>query len=171
MLKKAVIIVVIFLSLYSCKEIQPDFPDEPVIDYLGFSFLMMTDQLGNSTLTGRLSFEFTDGDGNLGLYPLSEESGIFLPDSVKYNFFLQLYDLQGFEFVKVPEDEGGILKYRIPYLDKQPLSGTIDLDISYPLIVHDTIFYTFYIYDRDYNRSNTDTTETIILRNIVLDSI
>ena len=94
-----------------------------------------------------------------------------MPDSVKYNFFLQLYDLQGYEYEKVPEEDGGLLKYRIPYLDKQPLSGTIDLDIFYPLIIHDTIFYTFYISDRDFNTSNTDTTEVIVLSGINLDEI
>ena len=45
----------------------------------------------------------------------------------------------------------------------------MDLEISYPVIKYDTIFYTFYIYDRDYNRSNTDTTEVIVLSGIDLD--
>jgi len=62
-------------------------------------------------------------------------------------------------------------EYRIPYLDKQPLKGTMDLEISYPIIKYDTIFYTFYIYDRDYNRSNTDSTEVIVLSGIDLDDI
>ena len=69
----------------------------------------------------------------------------------------------------MPPEEGGSLKYRIPYLDNEPLSGTIDLELSYPLIVHDTVFYTFYIMDRDYNRSNTDTTEVIVLSGIDLE--
>jgi hypothetical protein len=80
-----------------------------------------------------------------------------------------MYNLEGYEYVKVPANKGGVLKYRIPYLDKQPLSGTIELEISYPLIEEmDTIFYTFYIYDRDFNRSNTDTTEVIVLSGIDL---
>lgn len=47
----------------------------------------------------------------------------------------------------------------------------MDLEISYPIILHDTIFYTFYIYDRDLNRSNVDTTEVIILSGIDLEEI
>jgi len=77
--------------------------------------------------------------------------------------------LQGYEYVEIPDEDGGLLKYRIPYLDKQPLSGTMDLEISYPIIIYDTIYYTFYIYDRDYNRSNTDTTDIIVLSGIDLD--
>ena len=167
-------IFVVVLLLFSCERITPEYPDEPVIDYQTFSLYITVDELNNKTLVGQLSFKFTDGDGNVGLpdlddLDLSDSTLINLPDTVKYNFFLQLYDLKGYDYEKVPEEEGGILKYRIPWLDKQPLSGTIDLDISYPVIIHDTIFYTFYIYDRDFNRSNTDTTEVIVLSGIDLD--
>jgi len=164
-------IIIVLLLVAGCEKITPQYPDEPVIDYQGFGLYITVDALNNKTLVGRLSFGFTDGDGNVGLPPLIDTVGISMPDSVKYNFFLQLYDLQGYEYVKVPVEDGGLLKYRIPYLDKQPLSGTIDLDIFYPLIIHDTIFYTFYIYDRDFNTSNTDTTEVIVLSGINLDEI
>jgi len=159
------------LLMISCNEIDPVYPDEPVVDYQGFGLFIITDALGNKTLMGQLSFDFTDGDGNIGLYPLVDTTDLNLPDTVKYNFFLQLYDLQGFDYVEVPEEDGGVLKYRIPYLDKQPLSGTLDLEISYPVIEYDTIYYTFYIYDRDYNRSNTDTTDVIVLSGIDLDAL
>ena len=169
--KTVTVISMVLMLLVSCNEILPDYPDEPVVDYQGFGLYIVVDQLGNKTLVGRLTFEFTDGDGNLGLYPLPEDTSPGLPDSLKYNFYLQLYDLQGYEYVKIPGSEGGELKYRIPYLDKQPTSGTMDLDISFPLIIYDTVFYTFYIVDRDYNRSNTDTTEVIILSGIDLEEI
>jgi len=159
----------VLLLLLSCNKIDPVYPDEPMIDYQGFSLFISIDGLGNKTLVGQLTFDFTDGDGNLGLPPLVDTTDLNLPDTVKYNFFLQLYDLQDFDFVKIPEDDGGFLKYRIPYLDKQPLSGIMDLEISYPIIKHDTIYYTFWIYDRDYNKSNVDTTEVIILSGIDLE--
>jgi hypothetical protein len=157
------------MILVSCNETADVYPDEPVVDYQGFGIYISEDELGNKVVIGRITFDFTDGDGNLGLQPLEENSNPLLPDSLKYNFFLQVYDLEGYEFVKVPESKGGILKYRIPYLNKHPLKGTMDLDISYPLIVYDTIFYTFYIMDRSLNRSNTDTTDVIVLSGIDLD--
>jgi len=162
------ILIAALLLMISCNEITPVYPDEPVIDYQGFALYISIDQLGNRTLMGQLTFDFTDGDGNIGLEPLPDTTGLSLPDTVKYNFFLQLYDLKGYEYIKVPEKDGGVLKYRIPYLDKKPLSGTMDLQISYPVIKYDTIYYTFYIYDRDYNRSNTDTTDVIVLSGIDL---
>jgi len=162
------ILITALLLMISCNDITPVYPDEPVINYEGFGLYISIDQLGNRTLMGQLTFGFTDGDGNIGLETLNDTTDLSLPDTVKYNFFLQLYDLQGYEYVKVPDDDGGLLKYRIPYLDKQPLSGTMDLQISYPIIKYDTIYYTFWIYDRDYNRSNTDTTDVIVLSGIDL---
>lgn len=157
------------LLTVSCNDITTVYPDTPVVDYQGFGLFISVDGLGNRTLMGQLTFDFTDGDGNIGLPPLEDTTELSLPDTVKYNFFLQLYDLQDYEYVKVPESDGGVLKYRIPYLDKKPLSGTMDLQIAYPVIKYDTIYYTFYIYDRDYNRSNTDTTDVIVLSGINLD--
>ena len=161
------------LLMISCNEIDPVYPDEPLVDYQGFGLFITTDALGNNTLIGQLSFDFTDGDGNLGLLPLPlvDSSDLNIPDTVKYNFFLYLYDLQGYDWVQIPEEDGGILKYRIPYLNKQPLSGTMDLKISYPIITYDTIYYTFYVYDRDFNRSNIDTTDIIVLSGIDLDDL
>jgi hypothetical protein len=159
-------ILTVSLLLFSCEKIDPVYPDEPVVDYKSFSLFAMIDSLGNNTITGRLTFDFTDGDGDLGLYPLDENTNPNLPDSLKYNFYLQLYDLQGYDFVEIPMEEGGLLRYRIPSLNKNPTKGTMDLDISYPIIVHDTIFYTFYIVDRSFNRSNTDSSEVIVLSGI-----
>ena len=163
------VLLAVLLLLLSCNKIDPVYPDEPVIDYQGFGLFISIDGLGNKTLMGQLTFEFTDGDGNLGLPPLVDTTELNLPDTVKFNFFLQLYDLQGFEYVEIPDLDGGLLKYRIPYLDKQPLSGVMDLEISYPIIKYDTIYYTFWIYDRDFNRSNIDTTDVIVISGIDLE--
>jgi hypothetical protein len=167
----ATILFSALLLMISCNEIDPVYPDEPVVDYQSFGLFISVDALGNTTLIGQLTFDFTDGDGNLGLAPLVDTSDLNVPDTVKYNFFLHLYDLQGYDFVEIPDEDGGVLKYRIPYLDKQPLSGTMDLQISYPVIKYDTIYYTFYIFDRDYNRSNIDSTDIIVLSGIDLDDL
>ncbi len=170
-MKKLLTICTTLFLLLACEKIAPEYPDEPVVDYQGFGLFIATDALGNKNLVGKLSFKFTDGDGNIGLPDPQDTSEVSLPDTLRYNLFLHLYDLDGNEYVQIPEEQGGILKYRIPVLDKNPTSGTLDLDIAYPVIIHDTIFYTFYIYDRDLNRSNIDTTEVIVLSGINLDEI
>ena len=168
--KAAILLSALFLMI-SCGDGDPVYPDEPVVDYQGFGLYIITDQLGNNSLVGQLTFDFTDGDGNLGLLPLLDTTDLNVPDTVKYNFFLHLHDLQGYDWIEIPEEDGGILKYRIPFLKKKPLSGTMNLEISYPIIKYDTIFYTFYIYDRDYNRSNIDSTDIIVLSGIDLNDL
>jgi hypothetical protein len=169
MRKIGYIIGFVLTLLVSCEEISPEYSIVPAVDYQSFGFFISVDELGNKNLVGRLTFDFTDGDGNVGLFPISDTFSINQPDSVKYNFFLQVHELKGYEYVPLPEEEGGVLKYRIPYLDKDPLKGIMDLDIFYPVIESDTFFYTFYITDRDFNHSNTDTTDVIVLSGINLD--
>ena len=96
----------ILLLMISYNEIDPVYPDEPVVDYQGFGLYITIDELGNKTLTGQLTFDFTDGDGNLGLLPLVDTNDLNLPDTVKYNFFLQLYNLEGNEYVQIPDEDG-----------------------------------------------------------------
>lgn len=165
-MKKLVPILFLMLALpFQCKE-PPIYPDEPIIDYESYFLYVSKNSLDEEVLFGQIDFSFTDGDGNVGFDPYPDTLAIGLPDSLRYNLFLQLYDLDHGDYVKVPEEEGGYLKYIIPYLDKQPLQGTISVTIEYPIIDFDTIFYTFFLYDRDLNRSNTDTTDVRILFDI-----
>lgn len=146
----------------SCEEIQ-SYPDIPEIDYQSFSLFRTTDALGNEILLGQLEFDFTDGDGNVG-------DSARVSDDEKYNIFLSLYDYDYKEndFKKIEDISS--LKFRIPYIERRgqnkTLKGTITVDLEYKVIEYDTIFYTFYITDRDMNQSNVDTTEIINLANI-----
>lgn len=164
-MKKGLIIglAVLFGStMYQCHE-PPVYPDVPMVNYESFYLFLDTNNLNQQVLTGQVNFSFTDGDGNLGMDALPDTIAFGLPDSVRYNLFFQLYDLNDGAFVQVPEEDGGLLKYIIPFLDKQPLQGTISVKIEYPIIRYDTIFYSFFMYDREYNRSNTDSTDIRIL--------
>ena len=169
MRRRNILLILFAISFHQC-QVLPDYPDVPMINYENFYLYINTNSLGQEVLTGKLNFSFTDGDGNIGLEPWPDTVAIGLPDTQRYNLFLQVHDYQDEEFVKVPDEDGGILKYMIPYMDKQPLSGTISVTIEYPIIRYDTVFYTFYLYDRDYNRSNTDTTDVLNLSGIELNN-
>lgn len=151
------------LVLSSCEEIR-SYPDTPEVDYKSFSLFRTTDALGNDILIGRLEFDFADGDGNLGI----DENDESYSDSTKYNLFLSLYDFEGTGFKKIEDIPS--LNFRIPYIERQgqnkTLKGIITVDLEYKKIEYDTIFYTFYIMDRDKNQSNTDTTDVIDLASI-----
>lgn len=163
------VILFLLITVNQCQEI-PEYPDTPIINYESFSLYININSLEQEVLTGKLNFSFTDGDGNIGFETLPDSVAIGLPDSQRYNLFLQLYDIQNNEAVMIPEEDGGYLKYVIPYLDKQPLAGTVSVTIEYPIITYDTIFYTFFLYDRDYNKSNIDTTDIRILSGIELNN-
>ncbi len=161
MKKAGIILVLLVLSLNQC--IDPvEYPLIPQINYESYYLYYEKDSLGSIVLKGQLNFSFTDGDGNVGRDP-SGDSLLVLADTEKYNLFMQLYDYKENQFVEIPEEDGGYLKYIIPYLDKQPLQGTISVTLEYPFLTYDTIFYTFFIYDRDIQKSNTDTTDVRIL--------
>ncbi|MBN1132865.1 MAG: hypothetical protein JXR52_09915 [Bacteroidales bacterium] len=165
------LILIIAASVLSCDRNEPHYSDIPHIDYQSFSLYYEVDTLEQLKLSGDLLFNFTDGDGDIGLLPVSENPGTGLPDTILYNLFLQLHDYRDNGFIKIPEDEGGFYKYRIPYLDKKPLTGSISIKIDYPTIKFDTIFYTFYLYDRAFHKSNTDSSDIIIFTGIEPDSI
>ncbi len=169
-MKKLIFILIILpLTLHQCRE-QPVYPDVPLIDYESFYLYISVNSLEQEVLTGKLNFSFTDGDGNVGFEPWPDSIAAGMPDTQRYNLFLHLHDYQDGEFKEITGEDGGILKYNIPYLDKQPLSGTVSVTIEYPIIRYDTIFYTFYLYDREFNRSNTDTTDVQILSGIELNA-
>jgi hypothetical protein len=148
------------LFLNACEEIQ-SYPETPQVEYKSFGLFSSVDPLGNQILVGQLEFDFTDGDGNVGLKP---DSVTNVPDSLKYNLFLSLYNKEGNDFEKIEDLPS--LNYRVPYIEREgqnkTLKGTITVDLEYKTIEYDTIFYTFYITDREYNKSNVDSTEVLI---------
>lgn len=144
------------------------FPDTPVITYQNYSMYITTDDLGNVVLIIKLNIEFTDGDGDIGLKQTSLPNA---PDSLKYNFFLDLYDYKNGNFEKI-EDLGGTQNYRVPFIEREGpnkvLKGNIYIDVEYKSIIYDTIFYSFYLVDRKFHKSNVDSSDIIVLSGIGL---
>lgn len=155
---------VIVAGLFQFCVKPPDYPNEPVIEFAGLSKnVMRQSRLGPDTVW--VSFNFTDGDGDLG----SRDSmpNIFIEDG---------------------RDSFGKTPYSIPYIEPQGagngISGTITISLPttcclYPDINGikfppcdtsknapqnlDTVFYRIYITDRAGHVSNTITTEPITL--------
>jgi len=175
------LLIKIGLSLFSlaiffaaCEEIKT-YPEIPFVDYQSFSLFATTDDLGNNMLLGKLEFDFTDGDGDLGLeQPETETTTDSIPaDSLLYNLYLFLYEKNGTGFNKTEVID--TLKFRVPYIERpgqnKTLKGRITIDLEYKVILYDTFFYTFYIVDRQFNKSNVDTTDVLIFTGIDLDSL
>jgi hypothetical protein len=161
-LSKILLIGILLTAVIAgCEEIK-SYPEIPEIKYTPpFQIFITEDALGNEIYLGKIKFEFTDGDGNLGLRQPADT--FTRPDSAIYNIYMELFEKNDTGFAKSDTEE---LKYRIPYIEREgqnkTLTGTITIDLEYRTLEYDTIFYTFYIVDRDYNKSNVDSTEVLI---------
>lgn len=140
-------------------------PDTPKIEYKSFILEKKFNALNQEILTGTLTFDFEDGDGDIGF--VASPDSLFLPDSFKYNLFLTLHEMVNGDYREVDTSE--LLSppyYRIPPLDREgqnkTLKGEISVDIEYFTIEYDTLRYSFYLMDRAFHRSNVDTTDEII---------
>jgi hypothetical protein len=151
-----------FLISGGCGEIVT-YPDVPILKYKNFSLYVTQDDLGNSIFLGKMEATFTDGDGDIGLF---ETDSSVTADTLKYNFFTNVYNYNNGVFEKVDSSEG-VQNFRIPDISRKgqnkTLKGSIFVDFEYYFpIKYDTIFYTFYLMDQQFHRSNIDTSDVII---------
>ena len=164
MKRSIVIIVAAVLAMMSSCRPPESLPDEPRIEFRTFSLFDTIDILGNPARAGILSFYFEDGDGDLGL-DAPDTPGVD-PSS---NLFFQLYRKSGGVFsLAGPSDPLYPSEYRIPFLDasgqNKILKGTIEVTLLYLFYnPADTLYYDFWIRDRNGHDSNTATTCVIIL--------
>ena len=133
-------------------------------------FIQETDENGQQV--ARLLFDFTDGDGNLGL-DQEDTTGVFCLDGCYYyhNLFLNYFEKQDGEWVHYSYENEDILVpfyYRVPRVTPRgqnpQLEGTIELDMPtyYLPTSYDTCRFEIVLVDRGLNHSNTIITRDII---------
>ena len=148
-----------FIAISSCVT-SPDYPDEPVIEFIGFSKSEMEQgSLNNDSLT--LIIAFTDGDGDLGTPPETAEKNLFVIDNRTGEVF------NSFKTPIIPEEGVGngvsgeikVLMFTTCCIfpDNIPPCESPDL---YP---ENEITFDVYITDRAGNESNRITTPAVTL--------
>lgn len=156
----AIGILVLLASLYSC-ETNSNVSPIPKIWYKSFELRDTVDALGNNVKLGILTFDFIDGDGDIGLPEPSEND----PPELQHNLFLKgYYTNSESETVAMPQtDPNSTLKFRIPDFSDQvigePYEGTIRVEVSFFEIAYPAILFEFYVTDRANNVSNIESTE------------
>lgn len=154
--------LLIIISIASCKKIEK-LPDEPRVEFRSFSVFDSTDMLGNQVKAGKLTFYFEDGDGDLGL-PVPDNTS-----SDTTNLFLTLFrKTDGIFNEAASSDPLYPSSYRIPYMEtpgqNKILRGTIDVTMMYFFYNKtDTLYYDFWVEDRQGHLSNTDSTCVVVL--------
>ncbi len=143
---------------------QEEFSDIPEITYRPFVLLFDTGQLA---VKGVLSFDFQDGDGDIGLYPGDTFPPYNRGGAYYYNLVIRYFEKQDSGYVEVVLNPP--FSARIPVLNpdypgkaiKGFISDTLDMD---PSPDFDTVRFEYFIYDRALNKSNVLTTPDIPLR-------
>jgi len=163
--------ILIFISviLFACPKPQK-YPEIPEIKFRQIVLSNSTDALGNDIKLMKLIFGITDGDGNIGLKD-TDITGAFHPDSLyNNNLFTTLYEVINGDTVET--DSSVQRNFRVPYVEPQGQNKTliaeiiIDIEFSYNQsgnLPYDSVFYKFYIVDREFNESNLEYTPLIKL--------
>lgn len=159
---------------YSCRKID-EYPPEPWIRFTGFELMLnATDSIYDR---GILKFEFTDGDGDLGLAKADTFPPYNFGSRYYYNLLIDFYEVRnGVEtYVPLtyydPVSQGYDTVYqhaRIPQLIPKNVVKSISGDIYDTLFIYnynspyDTLFFKFYIVDRALHESNIEVTPYIV---------
>lgn len=171
---RLILSLVIVLTGISCRRIE-DFPPEPVISFLDFEKIFnVTDSIYDQ---GILKFEFTDGDGDLGLAK-GDTFPPFNPGSkYYYNLIIDFYELRNGVETYVPitfynqeteQYDTVYLSARIPLLTPRGSNKALIGEIHDTLFIYnylsdyDTLFFKFRIVDRALNESNEERTPYIV---------
>lgn len=166
--------ILVILAVISCKRID-DYPPEPAITYLDFEKIFNeTDSIYDR---GILKFEFTDGDGDLGL----AKSDTFFPfnpgSKYYYNLIIDYFEVRNgvetpvwltFFNSETQQFDTVYLSARIPLLTPKGSNKALSGEINDTLFIYnyysdfDTLFLKFRIVDRALHESNIETTPYIV---------
>lgn len=163
--KKLFLCAACALMLVSCLK-REEFPPQPVIEYTDFI------KYGNDS--AEFIFQFTDGDGDIGLTE-GDTFGNFAPNQPYYYNFIMIYyykdgtgNFQPYDAIDSTPAVMDTLKngYRIPYITPEGQNKVLDGEIRVKLLapyippaVSDKNFrFDVFIYDRSLNKSNVITT-------------
>ena len=166
--------IVVILAVISCKRLE-EFPPEPVISFLDFEKIYnATDSIYDR---GTLKFEFTDGDGDIGLGKLDTFPPFNPGSRYYYNLIIDYYEVRNgvetpvfltFYNAVTEEFDTVYLSARIPLLTPKGSNKALSGDIYDTIFIYnynsdfDTLFLKFLIVDRALNESNTERTPYIV---------
>ncbi len=153
-MKKYLIVILLIQLLFGCEKAE-EYSEIPEIKFLEFDVIPGD---GEYTIAeGVLTFAFVDGDGNIGF---AENSDQDTTNNVADFVYKEYYKKDG-SFI---EKKGN--SFYLPYFQegvyKKSLKGTIDIFLPRTILSPDTVYYEFYILDRDANQSNIETTVEIV---------
>lgn len=151
------------LLISSCVK-EEEFSDIPAITPRSFALVFDT---GQYAVRGILSFDFQDGNGDIGLSPGDTFAPFNRGGDYYYNLVIKYFEKRDSVYVEVVLDPP--FSARIPLLNPDYpgkairgfISDTLTLD---PSPAWDTVRFEYFLYDRALNKSNILTTPDIPLK-------
>lgn len=174
-MKKMPVTTLVFLLcagvfLTFCKK-PVKYPEVPEVRYLSLVVTDTVDTFGNKVKKAELSLYLIDGDGNIG-FNVGDTNPPFDTASLYYhNLFVEMYWIDSGKVKPVQLAEP--FYYRTPFLEPLGQNKTlkctvkVDMDFLYSTqlpIQWDSVKFDFFMYDRAQNRSNTGTTDVVLLK-------
>jgi len=169
------LLLFLIIAFSSCRKVV-SYPPEPEISFSTGEFLTATDDLGNTVLYFSGTLYFTDGDGDIGWAPSSENSMALRPCSTEntHDLYVNMYEKINGIFYKrnfnseyICENDTlknlgeNSLNANLPFMkgrgQSNSLIGDIKYDIELPITLRsDTIKFDFVLVDRAENYSNVE---------------
>lgn len=148
--------IIVLLVFTSCHNTYPEYDNVPKVEFLYAP--VVNDSTDNTIL---FTFMLYDGDGNFGL----ETKDTVAPyiDTFQQNFYATAYSLQNGDTAQLPYT----FSYRIPRLRGEnqhkfiKAKVNIDITLAKSVFPYDSVFFTYFVYDRDLQKSNVDTSSII----------
>ena len=162
-MRKGFPLLFIVVLLSSCLK-QEDFPNRPDVNYIGFFPNPAATSKADSL--GFVKFEFTDGDGDLGLSDADSEGEFALGEPYYYNLFVRYFEKQNGTFTEVvPPLPFNVRFKRLSSVggSNSSIQGEMDVRVYADITsTYDTVRYEMYIVDRAKQHSDTLVTEAIV---------
>ena len=169
-----ILTILVALAVISCRRAE-EFPPEPVISFLDFEKIFNeTDSVYDQ---GILKFEFTDGDGDLGLAKMDTFPPFNPGSKYYYNLIIDYYEVRNgvetpvyltFYNAVTEKFDTVYLSARIPLLTPKGSNKALSGEIHDTVFIYnyysdfDTLFLKFMIVDRALHESNTERTPYIV---------
>lgn len=156
--QRGYLLIVLLFFCVGCKKKYPHYDSVPQVEFQDMQLAC-----NDSDFLLRFSFLLHDGDGNIGLEPIDTVAPYV--GEFQQNFYAYAHSIEAGDTTDLPYE----FSYRIPRLREEgndkfiKATVSVDVTIARGVFPYDSVYFTYFIYDRDLNKSNIDTSAVIVL--------
>ena len=150
-------ILLISILFFGCEKTE-DYSEIPSISFKDFNFDIEIISSGFENQVGFLSFDFIDGNGDIGFYGNSDS---IISEEIPDIFIFEYTKTNGIFYIT------DTIEYLLPYFEegvyRKYIKGEMEVKLYFINRDTDTIKYDFQIMDREYHLSNIESTPELVV--------